>query len=171
MASFNSNNGNSHERRRYPRYYVSSRLTLAIEDESLKESLGIGEPQDISLGGLRVTNLPACPNVKVGDQLGLLLLDGEDALSLTGEVVHHAIVSEARSWSPFLVRLPVIVILDARRQLVYHANHEPSTTLVYPGGASGSHSAPRTARQGLSPSSRTGGLFLPPTTRRQDHHL
>jgi hypothetical protein len=90
MATSKSNNGNSHERRRYPRYYVSSRLTLAVEDESLKESLGIGEPQDISLGGLRVTNLPSCPNVKVGDQLGLLLLDSEDALSLTGEVVHHA---------------------------------------------------------------------------------
>jgi hypothetical protein len=92
MTPFNSNNGNgnSHERRRFPRYYVASRLTLAIEDESLKESIGIGEPQDISLGGLRVTNLPACPNVKVGDQLGLLLLDGEDALSLTAEVVHHA---------------------------------------------------------------------------------
>lgn len=80
----------SHDRRRYPRYYVTSRVTLAIEDESLKESIGIGEPKDISLGGLRVTNLPACPNVKIGDQLGLLLLDGDDALSLTGEVVHHA---------------------------------------------------------------------------------
>ena len=90
MATLDSNNGNSHERRRYPRYYAASRLTLAIEDESLNESIGIGEPQDISLGGLRVTNLPSCPNVKVGDQLGLLLLDGEDALSLAGEVVHHA---------------------------------------------------------------------------------
>ena len=80
----------SYDRRRYPRYYVTSRLTLAIEDESLKESIGIGEPQDISLGGVRVTNLPACPNVKVGDQLGLLLIDGDDALSLAGEVVHHA---------------------------------------------------------------------------------
>lgn len=91
MATLTSNNGNgnSHERRRYPRYYVSSRLTLAIEDESLKESIGIGEPQDISLGGLRVTNLPSCPNVNVGDHLGLLLLDSEDALSLTAEVVHH----------------------------------------------------------------------------------
>ncbi|HEU4766384.1 MAG TPA: PilZ domain-containing protein [Pyrinomonadaceae bacterium] len=79
-----------HDRRRYPRYYVTSRVTLAIEDESIKESIGIGEPQDISLGGLRVTNLPSCPNVKIGDQLGLLLLDGDDALSLTGEVVHHA---------------------------------------------------------------------------------
>src|SRR5689334_25068541 len=80
----------SHDRRRYPRYYVTSRVTLAIEDESLKESLGIGEPQDISLGGLRVTNLPSCPSVKIGDQLGLLLLDGDDALSLMGEVVHHS---------------------------------------------------------------------------------
>ena len=80
----------AHDRRRYPRYYVNSRITLAIEDESLKESIGIGEPKDISLGGVRVTNLPSCPNVKIGDQLGLLLLDGEDALSLTGEVVHHS---------------------------------------------------------------------------------
>ena len=70
----------SYDRRRHPRYYVTSRITLAIEDESMKESLGIGEPQDISLGGLRVTNLPSCPNVWIGDQLGLLLLDGEDAL-------------------------------------------------------------------------------------------
>jgi len=94
MATPNSNNGNgnSHERRRYPRYYVSTKLTLAIEDEGLQESIGIGEPQDISLGGLRVTNLPASPNVKVGAQLGLLLLDSEDALSLTAEVVHHATV-------------------------------------------------------------------------------
>src|SRR5215211_2347110 len=80
----------SHDRRRYPRYYVSSRVTLAIEDESLKESIGLGEPQDISLGGVRVINLPSCPSVKVGDQLGLLLLDGDDALSLAGEVVHHS---------------------------------------------------------------------------------
>src|ERR1051325_10152426 len=88
--AFSENNG-SYDRRRHPRYYVTSRVTLAIEDESLKESLGIGEPQDISLGGVRVTNLPSCPNVKVGDQLGLLLLDGDDALSLTGEVVHHSL--------------------------------------------------------------------------------
>jgi PilZ domain len=86
----NGNSSASHDRRRFPRYYVNSRITLAIEDESLKESIGIGEPKDISLGGVRVTNLPSCPNVKIGDQLGLLLLDGEDALSLTGEVVHHS---------------------------------------------------------------------------------
>ena len=79
-----------HERRRFPRYYVNTRLTLAIEDVSLKESIGIGEPGDISLGGIRVCNLPACPNVRVGDKLGLLLMDHEEALSLRGEVVHHA---------------------------------------------------------------------------------
>jgi hypothetical protein len=79
----------NHERRKYPRYYVNSRLTLAIEDESLKESLGLGEPGDISLGGVRVCNLAACRRVKIGDQLALLLLDQEDALSLHGEVVHH----------------------------------------------------------------------------------
>ena len=91
MTTPNSNEEvHAHDRRRYPRYYVTSRLTLAIEDESLKESIGIGEPQDISLGGVRVTNLPASPNVKIGDQLGMLLFDGDDALSLAGQVVHHA---------------------------------------------------------------------------------
>lgn len=79
-----------HERRRFPRYYVSTRLTLAIEDESIRESIGIGEPGDISLGGIRVCNLPRCPNVRVGDKLGLLLMDQQEALSLHGEVVHHA---------------------------------------------------------------------------------
>lgn len=89
MTNTDDNLLQSHDRRRYPRYYITSRLTLAVEDESLKESLGLGEPQDISLGGVRVTNLPAGPKVKIGDQLGLLLLDNEDALSLSGEVVHH----------------------------------------------------------------------------------
>ncbi len=78
-----------HDRRKYPRYYVSSLLTLAVEDESLRESIGLGEPGDISLGGLRVCNLPACPRVTVGDRLGLLLVDREDALSLRAEVVHR----------------------------------------------------------------------------------
>jgi hypothetical protein len=93
-----------HERRRFPRYHVATRLTLAIEDESLQESIGLGEPSDISLGGLRVCNLPACPNVNVGDRLGLLLVDRDDALSLHGEVVHHATPDtfgvEFRSISP-----------------------------------------------------------------------
>ena len=78
-----------HERRRFPRYYISARLTLAIEDENLRESIGLGEPGDISLGGLRVRNLPAYTQVKVGDRLGLLLMDHADALSLRGEVVHR----------------------------------------------------------------------------------
>jgi PilZ domain len=78
------------ERRRYPRYFVGSGLTLAIDDASLQESIGLGEPDDISIGGVRVRNLPACPNVRVGDRLELLLVDCEDALSLHGEVVHHA---------------------------------------------------------------------------------
>ena len=90
MTSTDDNVSHSHDRRRYPRYYVTSRLTLAVEDESLKESLGLGEPHDISLGGVRVINLPAGAKVKIGDQLGLLLLDSEDALSLSGEVVHHS---------------------------------------------------------------------------------
>ena len=84
------NSASWQERRRYPRYFVGSGLTLAIEDASLRESIGLGEPDDISIGGLRVRNLPACPNVRVGDRLELLLLDREDALTLHGEVVHHA---------------------------------------------------------------------------------
>ena len=78
------------ERRRYPRYDVGSGLTVAIEDTSLRESIGIGEPGDLSIGGVRVRNLPKCPDVRVGDQLEMLLMDCEDALSLHGAVVHHA---------------------------------------------------------------------------------
>jgi hypothetical protein len=78
------------ERRRFPRYFVNTGLTLAIEDATLRESIGLGEPDDISVGGVRVRNLPACPNVRVGDRLVMLLVDCEDALSLNGEVVHHA---------------------------------------------------------------------------------
>ena len=78
----------THERRAFPRYFVTSHITLAVENESLKKSLGIGEPEDISLGGLRVTNLPAWQEAHVGDQLGLLLIDRDDALTLHGEVVH-----------------------------------------------------------------------------------
>jgi hypothetical protein len=89
MTNPDDHETSGYDRRKFPRYYVFSRLMLAIEDETLKESIGIGEPGDISLGGLRVKNLPACPNVKVGDQLGLLLLDSDDSLSLSGEVVHH----------------------------------------------------------------------------------
>jgi c-di-GMP-binding flagellar brake protein YcgR len=92
------------ERRRFPRYYISSRMTLAIEDESLRESIGLGEPSDISLGGIRVRNLPACSKVKVGDRLALLLMDQADALSLRAEVVHHGSPDtfgvEFRSLSP-----------------------------------------------------------------------
>lgn len=79
----------THDRRKFPRYYVPTHITMAVEDTSLQESIGLGEPGDISLGGVRVRNLPACPNVKVGDRLGLLLIDREDALSLQGQVVHH----------------------------------------------------------------------------------
>ena len=60
MTTPDTNEPLNHERRRYPRYYVQARLTLAIEDESQNESIGLGEPGDISLGGLRVRNLPGC---------------------------------------------------------------------------------------------------------------
>lgn len=79
----------AHERRRYPRYPVIERMNLAVEDESIGESIGIGEASDISLGGLRVRHLPKHTSVREGDKLGLLLIDEEQALSLHGEVVHH----------------------------------------------------------------------------------
>ncbi|MFN2453564.1 MAG: PilZ domain-containing protein [Pyrinomonadaceae bacterium] len=77
------------ERRVYPRYDVPSRFSLAVEDESLGETIGIGEAVDISLGGLRLSHLPARSNVRLGDMLGLLLIGEENALPLRGEVVHH----------------------------------------------------------------------------------
>jgi c-di-GMP-binding flagellar brake protein YcgR len=81
--------GSANERRRYPRYPVVERLNLAVEDESVGESIGIGEATDISLGGLRVRYLPKNTAVQAGDKLGLLLIDEEQALSLHAEVVHH----------------------------------------------------------------------------------
>ena len=77
------------ERRKFPRYDVPYKISLAVEDASCGEQIGIGEPSDISLGGLRVRKLPACSSVRVGDRLGLVLLDAQAALSLQGEVVHH----------------------------------------------------------------------------------
>lgn len=79
----------SHERRKFPRYAVTERVNLAVEDESVGETIGIGEAADISLGGLRVRYLPKNTAVRAGDKLGLLLIDEEQALSLHGEVVHH----------------------------------------------------------------------------------
>lgn len=77
------------ERRRFPRYKVTPRMRLGVQDLSLDESIGFGEASDISMGGLRVRNLPANNNVRRGDRLGLLLMGTEHALSLNGEVVHH----------------------------------------------------------------------------------
>lgn len=81
--------GAASERRRYPRYPVIERVNLAVEDESIGESIGVGEAADISLGGLRVRYLPKNSMVQAGDRLGLLLIDEQQALSLRGEVVHH----------------------------------------------------------------------------------
>ena len=79
----------SNERRKFPRYPVMERVNLAVEDESVGETIGLGEAADISLGGLRVRYLPKNTAVRAGDRLGLLLIDQEQALSLHGEVVHH----------------------------------------------------------------------------------
>ena len=81
--------GATNERRRYPRYAVRDRMNLAVEDESMGESIGIGEATDISHGGLRVRYLPKNTVVQAGDRLGLLLIDEDEALSLRAEVVHH----------------------------------------------------------------------------------
>ena len=78
----------SHERRKFPRYPVTERVNLAVEDESVGETIGIGEAADISLGGLRVRYLPKNTAVRAGDKLGLLLIDEEQAC-LCAEVVHH----------------------------------------------------------------------------------
>ncbi len=73
------------ERRRHPRYDVAPRISLTVEDESLGESIGIGEAGDISFGGLRVRHLPSPSSVRLGHLLELLLIGEEEALSLRGE--------------------------------------------------------------------------------------
>jgi hypothetical protein len=91
MNDLQSNaNSTYDERRSYPRYDArATRLSLAVEDESLGETIGIGEAFDISLGGLRIGRLPARSNVQLGDRLGMILIGEENALPLYGEVVHH----------------------------------------------------------------------------------
>jgi c-di-GMP-binding flagellar brake protein YcgR len=81
--------GDANERRKFPRYPVMDRMSLVVEDESMGESIGIGAATDISHGGLRVRYLPENTVVQAGDHLGLLLINEEQALSLSGEVVHH----------------------------------------------------------------------------------
>ena len=73
---------------RAPRYEARKLFPHLPPRVGVKTSLH--KLHDISLGGVRVTNLPSGPKVKIGDQLGMLLLDSEDALSLSGEVVHHS---------------------------------------------------------------------------------
>ncbi|MBV9210281.1 MAG: PilZ domain-containing protein [Acidobacteria bacterium] len=108
-----------HERRKYPRYFVSGRMTLAIEDESIGESIGIGEASDLSLGGVRVQHLPLHKNVRPGDRLGLLLMNEAEALMLHGEVVHHGTTDS------FGVEFRNLSQTDGRRinELIQTLNH------------------------------------------------
>jgi len=108
------------ERRAYPRYDVSAtRLSLAVEDTSLGETIGIGEAVDISLGGLRMTHLPPRSNVQLGDKLGLLLIGEENALPLHGVVVHHG------TGDSFGIKFQTLTIAEQQRvdhllQLLQH---------------------------------------------------
>jgi hypothetical protein len=79
---------NEVERRQYPRYDVATRLSVAVEDRTLGESIGIAEAGDISRGGLRVRRLPRS-SVRTGDRLGILLIGQDQTLPLQASVVHH----------------------------------------------------------------------------------
>jgi hypothetical protein len=76
------------ERRKHPRYDVATRLSVAVEDRTLGESIGIAEAGDISRGGLRVRRLPRS-SVRTGDRLGILLIGQDQTLPLHASVVHH----------------------------------------------------------------------------------
>ena len=60
-----STGDSSSERRKFPRYAITERVNLAVEDESVGETIGIGEAADISLGGLRVRSLPKNTAVRI----------------------------------------------------------------------------------------------------------
>lgn len=81
----------SRDKRGHPRFAVAGemQINLAIEDPNSGESLGIAEASDISLEGVRVRNLSAGPDVRIGDHLEMLLIGRDRTLSLEGEVVHH----------------------------------------------------------------------------------
>ena len=82
---------NSIEKRSAQRYAVQTRVSLAVEDEQMGEAVGLGIAGDVSAGGVRLRNLPPEAEVRVGDQLKLLLISEERMLSLRGEVVHHSL--------------------------------------------------------------------------------
>src|ERR1051325_9586318 len=54
------------ERRKYPRYEMTPRMSLAVQDLSANESIGFGEASDISLGGLRRRHSPPHTNAQIG---------------------------------------------------------------------------------------------------------
>lgn len=77
------------ERRRFPRYWVETRMSLSVEDADSGEPIGIGEASDLSMGGLRVRYLPVHPQVDVGNRLGMMLMDEDILLFVQGEIKHN----------------------------------------------------------------------------------
>lgn len=77
------------ERRRFPRYWIDSRMSLSVEDVDSGEPIGIGEASDLSVGGLRVRYLPPHPQVNPGNRLGMMLIDDDVFLFVQAEIKHH----------------------------------------------------------------------------------
>lgn len=77
------------ERRRFPRYWVETRMSLSVEDVNSGESIGIGEASDLSMGGLRVRYLPVHPQVDIGNRLGMVLMDEDVLLFVQAEIKHN----------------------------------------------------------------------------------
>jgi c-di-GMP-binding flagellar brake protein YcgR len=77
------------ERRKFPRYWIETRMSLSVEDVLSGEPIGIGEASDLSLGGLRVRYLPVHPQVDIGNRLGMMLMDEDIFLFVQAEIIHH----------------------------------------------------------------------------------
>ncbi len=77
------------DRRRFPRYWIESRMSLSVEDVDSGEPIGIGEASDLSIGGLRVRYLPPHPQVNLGNRLGMMLMDDDVFLFVQAEIKHH----------------------------------------------------------------------------------
>ncbi len=77
------------ERRRFPRFWIETRMSLSVEDIRSGEPIGIGEASDLSMGGLRVRYLPVHSQVDIGNRIGVLLMDDDIFLFIQAEVIHN----------------------------------------------------------------------------------
>jgi hypothetical protein len=77
------------ERRKFPRYWIESQVSLSFEDIRSGEPIGACEIRDLSIGGVRVRYASQHPQVDIGNSLGVLLMDDDLSVFIQAKVIHH----------------------------------------------------------------------------------